>query len=193
MQALAANNQTTSTTSKPCPTKPPRTGGRPARAPSQTKRANPNTHMFTEISNSDRDYVPCLYLPSGAPDRLLIFFHGNGEDLGMIYATCDRFRTELCLNVLAVEYPNYGVYEDPSGASEEKILSDAELVYTFVQDVAKIEESDIIVMGRSLGSGPASHLAAKYNPASLVLLSPLTSIKSVASESVGFFSALLAQ
>ena len=59
--------------------------------------------------------------------------------------------------------------------------------------MAKLEESDIIVMGRSLGSGPASHLAAKYSPSGLVLLSPLTSIKSVAAENVGFFSALLAQ
>ena len=95
--------------------------------------------MSAEISNSSRDYVPCLYLASGSSDKLLMLFHGNGEDLGMIYATCDRLRTELSLNILAVEYPNYGVYEDPSGASEEKIFRDAELVYTFVQDVAKVE------------------------------------------------------
>lgn len=59
--------------------------------------------------------------------------------------------------------------------------------------MAKIEESNIIVMGRSLGSGPSSHLAAKYSPAALILISPLTSIKSVASQSVGFLSALLVQ
>ena len=80
-----------------------------------------------------------------------------------------------------MEYPNYGVYEDPDGASEEKILSDAELVYNFVLDVSKTPEEDIMVMGRSLGSGPATHLAAKYNPGNLLLMSPYTSIKSVAS------------
>ena len=85
------------------------------------------------------------------------------------------------MNVLAVEYPNYGVYEDPDGASEEKILNDAELVYNFVLDVSKTPEEDIMVMGRSLGSGPATHLAAKYNPGHLLLMSPYTSIKSVAS------------
>ena len=102
-------------------------------------------------------------------------------------------RAQLDLNVLAVEYPNYGVYEDPDGPSEEKILNDAELVYNFVLDVSKTPEEDIMVMGRSLGSGPATHLAAKYNPGHLLLMSPYTSIKNVASAKVGFFSFLVAE
>ena len=102
-------------------------------------------------------------------------------------------RAKLDLNVLAVEYPSYGVYEDPDGASEEKILRDAELVYNFVLDVSKTPEQDILVMGRSLGSGPATHLAAKYNPGYLLLMSPYTSIKSVASNKVGFLAFLVAQ
>ena len=102
-------------------------------------------------------------------------------------------RTSLDLNLLAVEYPNYGVYEDAEGPNEAKILRDADLIYNFVQDVTKIREEDIIVMGRSLGSGPATYLAAKYNPGSLFLMSPYTSIKSVANSKVGFLSALLAQ
>ena len=41
----------------------------------------------------------------------------------------DRIRLDVQINVLAVEYPTYGVYDDPEGASEEKILRDAEIVY----------------------------------------------------------------
>ena len=48
-------------------------------------------------------------------------------------------------------------------------------------------------MGRSLGSGPSTHLAAKFNPGCLLLMSPYTSIKQVASGKVGFLSHLLAQ
>ena len=33
---------------------------------------------------------------------------------------------------MAVEYPGYGVYEDPEGPNEEKIYRDADLVYNFV-------------------------------------------------------------
>ena len=124
---------------------------------------------------------------------MILYFHGNGEDLGLIYNITDLIRTFLDINVLAVEYPGYGVYEDAEGPNEAKILRDAELVYNFVQDVAKLEERDIFLMGRSLGSGPCSHLAAKFNPGCLMLISPYTSIRSVASHKVGFLSHLLAQ
>ena len=112
--------------------------------------------------------------------------------MGSSYSLCDHLRSALDINVLGVEYPAYGVYEDPEGTSEEKILSDAELVYNFVQDAAKVREKDILVMGRSLGSGPSTHLAAKYNPRALVLMSPYTSIKCVATDKVGFIAGIMA-
>lgn len=90
--------------------------------------------MNTEISVKDCDYVPCLFLPclNSRSRQLILYFHGNGEDLGTSYALCDHLRTALDINVLGVEYPNYGAYQDPEGPSEEKILKDAELVYHFV-------------------------------------------------------------
>lgn len=86
------------------------------------------------MSTENKDYVPCLYLPclKGNSKKLVIFFHGNGEDIGSSYSLCDHLRTALELNLLAVEYPGYGIYEDLEGPSEQKILSDAELVYNFV-------------------------------------------------------------
>ena len=74
----------------------------------------------------------------GNSSKLIIYFHGNGEDLGTCYSLCDHLRTALSLNLLAVEYPGYGVYEDPDGANEQKIYRDAELVYNFVQDIARV-------------------------------------------------------
>lgn len=38
-------------------------------------------------------------------------------------------------------------------------------------------ESDILVFGRSIGSGPATYIASKFQPACLVLMSPFTSLK----------------
>ena len=37
--------------------------------------------------------------------------------------------------------------------------------------------SDIVVCGRSIGSGPAVFLAAHRNPAALILISPFKSIR----------------
>jgi len=41
------------------------------------------------------------------------------------------------------------------------------------------QEKDLIVCGRSIGSGPACHIAAKHKNAALVLISPHTSIRGV--------------
>ena len=84
-------------------------------------------------STANSDYVPCLFLPClKGSNKLIIFFHGNAEDLGISYEMLDHMRTALRINMMAVEYPGYGIYEDAGGASEEKIYKDAELVYNFV-------------------------------------------------------------
>lgn len=79
------------------------------------------------------NYVPCLYLPYlKGSNKLILFFHGNAEDLGISYEMLDHLRTALKINVMGIEYPGYGVYEDPEGPSEDKIFEDADLVYNFV-------------------------------------------------------------
>ena len=150
--------------------------------------------MQSNFSASNSDYIPCLFLPClKGSNKLIIFFHGNAEDLGISYEMLDHMRTALRINLMAVEYPGYGIYEDPEGPSEDKIFNDADLVYYFVQMMSTIKEKDIILLGRSLGSGPATYLAANHEPGGLILMSPYTSIKSVANGKVGFFSFLLAE
>lgn len=46
-------------------------------------------------------------------------------------------------------------------------------------------------MGRSMGSGPATHLCACRNPGNLILVSPYTSIKGVADKLFGKFLAVV--
>jgi hypothetical protein len=42
--------------------------------------------------------IPCLYLPYETQSKLLFFFHGNAEDLGIAYEILIEIRT--CLKVL---------------------------------------------------------------------------------------------
>lgn len=46
-------------------------------------------------------------------------------------------------------------------------------------------------MGRSIGSGPATYLASKFDVGCLVLVSPFTSIRGVVEHLVGKFASLL--
>jgi hypothetical protein len=83
----------------------------------------------------------------------------------------------LNINILAVEYPNYGIYSSKNSANAETILSDAETIFKFINEVQNINENNIILMGRCIGSGPATYLASTHSVLSLILLSPLKSIK----------------
>jgi hypothetical protein len=47
--------------------------------------------------------------------------------------------------------------------------------------------NEIIISGRTVGSGPAVYLASKYNVSSLVLLTPIKSFKHMTSKVVGKF------
>ena len=67
----------------------------------------------------------------------------------------------------------------PGSSNEQTVLKDADRVIEFVHKVVKWNYSDIIVMGRSIGTGPAIYLASRYNICSLILISPYTSIRGV--------------
>ena len=57
---------------------------------------------------------------------------------------------------------------------------DAKIVYNFVINVLKCDKNDVIISGRSIGSGPACHLAATVNPLCLILISPIKSVTHIA-------------
>ena len=94
--------------------------------------------------------------------------------------------------MLAMEYPGYGIYQSET-PSEESILRDAEKVFNYITEEIGIKRKRIIVMGRSIGSGAATHVAAKFKPGAFVLVSAFTSIKAVASNLFGFLAKIIIQ
>lgn len=84
---------------------------------------------------------------------------------------------------MAIEYPGYGIYEGK--ASSEQIIIDCESVYDYLTLRLGIRPQNIIVFGRSIGSGPATHLAAHRRVGGLILMSPYTSIRDVAKNIAG--------
>ena len=90
----------------------------------------------------------------------------------------------LQINVVAVEYPGYGKYTKQQ-ASENQIHEDAEAVIKYLLDEVKVIGKNIIVMGRSIGCGPATFLNQKFQLGATVLLSPFTSIRAIVSDIAG--------
>lgn len=160
-----------------------------------------------ENGNFDRDFVkkeytkkffskylkgiiPCMFLqcrkyPS---DKLLIYFHANGEDIGRCYELCNTIREDLGVNVISVEYPGYSFYR--GNPSEKQILEDAETVLNFVHNVLEVPYNNIMIMGRSLGGGAATYLASRYRVRLLILISAFGSLKEVVKDNFGKFGSM---
>lgn len=133
--------------------------------------------------------IPCLYLPYlEGSSKVMIYFHGNAEDLGLAHEVIDTLRSVLHIHIFAVEYPGYGVYSGKP--SSETILNDAECVYSFLLSVG-VKPENIIIFGRSIGSGPATYLARSRKICSLMLMSPYTSIKAAARSLAGKIGGLI--
>lgn len=93
------------------------------------------------------------------------------------------------MNVLSVEYPGYGVYKGTPTA--KGILEDAEIVFDFLTYEMMIDPKKIFLMGRSIGTGPATYLASSRESGLLILLSAYTSIKEVAGARFGSLAKLM--
>lgn len=135
-----------------------------------------NSSRSPSMSKQNNSYIPCHYqTTSEGYKNLIIFFHGNAEDIGIASSFTKKLAIGLKANVLSVEYPGYGVYKGSPDA--KTILEDAEIVYDFLTNEVGLNPQNIIIFGRSIGSGPATHLAANRKPGALILMSPYTSIK----------------
>jgi hypothetical protein len=108
--------------------------------------------------------------------RALIYFGGNAEDVSLTRAELAALLPDTALYLL--HYRGYGGSE--GSPSETALRADAQALYSHVAS----RHSDVTVVGRSLGSGPAVHLAATRPVQRLVLLVPFDSLLAVARDAM---------
>jgi len=66
----------------------------------------------------------------------------------------------LAVNIFVPEYPGYGIYDknnagEKLSASAEIIEVDAMAIWKHFTEKLKIPTNDIIIIGKSIGTGPA--------------------------------------
>ncbi len=118
---------------------------------------------------------------AAAPGRpTILYFHGNGADWQSSVVATDQLAPEG-YGVLAAEYRGYR--GNPGNPSEEGLYSDARAAVAWLAENG-VPEEQIVIIGNSIGSGVATQLASETSPAALILISPFSSLKSVAKEKV---------
>jgi fermentation-respiration switch protein FrsA (DUF1100 family) len=117
------------------------------------------------ITSSDHR-TPAFVVERKSSPHWILFSHGNAEDLGIVATWMEEFSRKLDVNVLAYEYSGYGPehadigphYDEPA---EHLIYKDAEIALDYLIRDRKVPANKIILYGRSLGTGPSSHLAKR--------------------------------
>lgn len=68
------------------------------------------------VSKVIENVIPCLFVRSVEPSEvMMVYFHGNAEDIGKNKEFMTLISKCLKIHVLAVEYPGYGIYKgEPS-------------------------------------------------------------------------------
>jgi hypothetical protein len=79
------------------------------------------------------DYIPCFFFKSRSK-KVMIYFHANAEDLSSTVPLLSRFCLEFKINIVAMEFPGYGIYKNVSTNKAEQIIKDAECVYSYFAD-----------------------------------------------------------
>jgi len=128
--------------------------------------------------------IPCMWLPAPKAAGVILFCHGNAEDLGMCFPFVRHMRDQFKMNVLAVEYPGYGLLHSlaPSEAALKEVALTA---FRFVLDELRVAYEQVILFGRSVGSGPTVYLASRFPVGGLILVAAFASVREAAKSLVG--------
>lgn len=118
-----------------------------------------------------------LYRPGPAEAPTVVYFHGNGEQLADAVPLADAFGRSG-LGFLAIEYPGYGF--SPGSPSEDGLYAAADAGLKWLRTQSS---GQVVLMGRSLGTGVASEMARRGHGERLVLVAAFTSIPDVAARS----------
>lgn len=129
--------------------------------------------------------IPCKYYRTPKSPRLsrgphpsrttLLFSHGNAEDIGCTDQQLARLSLGLNVDILTYDYPGYGLNQ--GSPTELSCNNDAMRCWEHMTTDMSINPRAIVVVGRSIGSGPAIHVmtTAQFPPVGLILVSPIMS------------------
>jgi fermentation-respiration switch protein FrsA (DUF1100 family) len=118
------------------------------------------------------------YCPCDKPRAVLLFAHGNAGNLAQRSGLMQYFQKQLGVTALIFDYRGYG--RSVGLPTVEGILQDARAARGLLARRAVVPETQIVLMGRSLGGAVVIQLAAESPPRGLILESTFSSFKDVA-------------
>ena len=135
---------------------------------------------FEELSfpTTDGAQLNGLLFKAGNPKGLIFYLHGNSGSLAS-WGDIAHVYTDLQYDLFMLDYRGFGKSEGVIG-SEDQLHSDVQMVYDSLK--TRYKEQDIIILGYSIGTGPAARLASVNDAGMLILQAPYYNMTGVMRE-----------
>jgi pimeloyl-ACP methyl ester carboxylesterase len=130
------------------------------------------------INTDDGQTISGLLTKGQGSKYVILYLHGNAGSLDKWQWVSNDLK-ELNCDMFIIDYRGFG--KSTGSFSENGLYSDAQAAYDYLIS-AGYEPDDIIIYGRSLGTGIAVDLATKRKAKAMILESPYSSITKVGKE-----------
>lgn len=133
------------------------------------------------LTTADGERINALFFAAEGK-KVILYFHGNAGSLDDWQYIYQDFKP-LGFNFLIIDYRGYG--KSTGKISEKGLYLDSKAAYNFLIQKG-FKNEDIIIYGRSIGTGVAVDLASQHPVKALILEAPFSSFKKLANSKYPF-------
>ncbi len=150
--------------------------------PSDASRGNyrPANLQFEDVNfqAADGTALHGWYCPCENPRAFVLFAHGNAGNVSFWAERMAELQKDYRVSIFIFDYRGYG--KSAGKPTVPGVLQDARAAAQWLAKKANGKETDLVLMGQSLGGAVAVHLAAEIQPRGLILESTFFSFRDVA-------------
>jgi uncharacterized protein len=139
------------------------------------------------IRTPDKLLLHGLLFKSSHSRGLIFYLHGNAGSL-RLWGEVAKTYTDLNYDVFVLDYRGFGKSAGEIN-SQQQLFQDVQTVYDQLKTL--YDENKIIVVGYSIGTAPATKVAAANTPKLLILQAPFYSLTDVMKQAYPFIPAFL--
>jgi pimeloyl-ACP methyl ester carboxylesterase len=135
------------------------------------------TYPYKEVNIpvGNRNLSIIQFKSSSASKGVVLYFHGNRDNIERYGSIVPLFTNEG-YELWMIDYPGFG--KSTGERSEENIYKDAATLYDLA--IQTFSPNQLVIYGRSIGTGPAAQLASIKESRMLILETPYYSIDALA-------------
>jgi uncharacterized protein len=150
----------------------------------------PNPHFYEQVkqyeyfikTNNETLHGWNIYNENINHDTSIIYFGGNAEDVTYNLPDSHKYSAK---NVFFTNHPGYG--KSTGTPSEDNFYNNALQAYDEILNKHQLNEENVIIMGRSIGSSVATYVSSKRGSSGLILITPFDSIENIAANQFSLF------